>query len=298
MIATTTGGARARARPWPSSPGPAAARRRPTRNGGTAGPDTQPPSNGCELPTPPRPPSRRRPSPVTVWEPYQGRMQTALERVVARYNAAQPQVKVVLDPAADHRGRTGPLRRRRPGRAERRCPPSWCWTAAHPGRGRLQGDRPRLDVRARAPRTIPPPRCRRCAPPTPWTTSTGPAPPPSTRRCCSSTGPTSPGPGSTPSTRPAPSRSWRRWRPSSSRPASRPSPWPCPSARLLVENWLTGAGANVVDHDNGRTALASASAFDNPRTLELYQWLHDAQAAGLVDALPRRAPARRRWPTW
>jgi sn-glycerol 3-phosphate transport system substrate-binding protein len=54
----------------------------------------------------------------------------------------------------------------------------------------------------------------------------------------------------------------------------------------LVEFWLTGVGQPVVDNDNGRDGLATAGAFDNEGSLELYTWIADMYADGLLNAIP------------
>ena len=42
---------------------------------------------------------------------------------------------------------------------------------------------------------------------------------------------------------------------------------------MVLEHWLTGVGTAIVNNNNGREALATESTFDNPQTLELYNWL-------------------------
>jgi len=54
----------------------------------------------------------------------------------------------------------------------------------------------------------------------------------------------------------------------------------------FIETWLTGQRVTVVNNNNGRDALATASTFDNPTTVELYQWLADMNADGLLNAIP------------
>jgi len=54
----------------------------------------------------------------------------------------------------------------------------------------------------------------------------------------------------------------------------------------FIEHWLTGAGVEMVNNNNGRDALATEATFDNATTLELYQWLADMNAAGLLNAVP------------
>ena len=57
-------------------------------------------------------------------------------------------------------------------------------------------------------------------------------------------------------------------------------------APQFVEQWLTGADATIVDNDNGHAGLATASTFANPTTTELYQWLADMNADGLLNPIP------------
>ncbi|MFN7151030.1 MAG: extracellular solute-binding protein [Microthrixaceae bacterium] len=52
------------------------------------------------------------------------------------------------------------------------------------------------------------------------------------------------------------------------------------------ENWLTGAQQLVVDEDNGRSALATASEFDNETTTEIIEWMDQMEADGLLKAYP------------
>jgi len=57
-------------------------------------------------------------------------------------------------------------------------------------------------------------------------------------------------------------------------------------APQFIEQWLTGADTTIVDNDNGHSGLATASTFDNPTTTELYQWLADMDADGLLNPIP------------
>jgi len=52
---------------------------------------------------------------------------------------------------------------------------------------------------------------------------------------------------------------------------------------LFVEHWLTGAGAEVVNNNNGRGDLADAATLDSDAAQELYAWLADMRDAGLVN---------------
>lgn len=54
-------------------------------------------------------------------------------------------------------------------------------------------------------------------------------------------------------------------------------------ASWKTEFWLTGAGAPVVDNDNGRGEGGTTSgAFDTDASRSLYQWLRDVDDAGLL----------------
>jgi sn-glycerol 3-phosphate transport system substrate-binding protein len=54
-------------------------------------------------------------------------------------------------------------------------------------------------------------------------------------------------------------------------------------ASWKTEFWLTGAGAPVVDNDNGRGGgETTAGAFDTDASRALYQWLRDVDDAGLL----------------
>jgi len=59
------------------------------------------------------------------------------------------------------------------------------------------------------------------------------------------------------------------------------SPW-------IIEFWLTGAGAPVVDNDNGRGegGATAAALADNETATELLGWIADMQTDGLLQALP------------
>ena len=54
----------------------------------------------------------------------------------------------------------------------------------------------------------------------------------------------------------------------------------------FLEQWLTGAGVEMVNNNNGRDGLATESRFDNETTREIYQWLADLAADGLLNAIP------------
>ncbi len=50
----------------------------------------------------------------------------------------------------------------------------------------------------------------------------------------------------------------------------------------FVESWINGAGASVVNKDNGRDGLADESTFDNEVTRELYTWIKAMADDGLL----------------
>ena len=53
-----------------------------------------------------------------------------------------------------------------------------------------------------------------------------------------------------------------------------------------IEHWLTGVKQPVVNNDNGRSALATRSSYDNKYTTETFQWMKDMVDAGLLKAVP------------
>lgn len=59
-----------------------------------------------------------------------------------------------------------------------------------------------------------------------------------------------------------------------------------PVAQILndwfVECWINGAGATVVDQNNGRDGQPTESTFDNPTTRELYTWIKGMADDGLL----------------
>jgi sn-glycerol 3-phosphate transport system substrate-binding protein len=55
----------------------------------------------------------------------------------------------------------------------------------------------------------------------------------------------------------------------------------------MVEFWLTGAHAPIVNNDNGRAIEgATASAFDNPTTHRLFELMNQMHEDGILNALP------------
>lgn len=56
-------------------------------------------------------------------------------------------------------------------------------------------------------------------------------------------------------------------------------------SRWWPETWLSGAGVPIVDERNGRTGRATESLYDNPTTVEIYEWIDDMVADGLMLAV-------------
>jgi sn-glycerol 3-phosphate transport system substrate-binding protein len=55
----------------------------------------------------------------------------------------------------------------------------------------------------------------------------------------------------------------------------------------MIETWLTGAGAPIVNNDNGRgTGTTDQAAFDNETTVGLYKWIDDMKNDGLLQVIP------------
>ena len=56
----------------------------------------------------------------------------------------------------------------------------------------------------------------------------------------------------------------------------------------IIEMFLTGAGAPIVNNDNGRGSGATdASAYDNETTVGFYRWVREMVDEGLMEALPQ-----------
>ena len=53
----------------------------------------------------------------------------------------------------------------------------------------------------------------------------------------------------------------------------------------FFESWITGAGQTIVDEDNGRDGLATASTIDGERALEIFTWVKDMYDDGLLQAV-------------
>jgi sn-glycerol 3-phosphate transport system substrate-binding protein len=51
----------------------------------------------------------------------------------------------------------------------------------------------------------------------------------------------------------------------------------------FVESWINGAGASVVDEDNGRSGIPTTSTFDNDVTREIYTWIDEMADEGLLE---------------
>jgi sn-glycerol 3-phosphate transport system substrate-binding protein len=54
----------------------------------------------------------------------------------------------------------------------------------------------------------------------------------------------------------------------------------------LIENWLTGAGVNLVNHGNGREQRADEGETDKERTVQLLEWIQTMTTEGLLEVLP------------
>jgi sn-glycerol 3-phosphate transport system substrate-binding protein len=54
----------------------------------------------------------------------------------------------------------------------------------------------------------------------------------------------------------------------------------------FIESWVNGAGATVVNKNNGRDGIATKATFDNPVTHEVYDWIHKMLDEGLAQAIP------------
>jgi sn-glycerol 3-phosphate transport system substrate-binding protein len=54
----------------------------------------------------------------------------------------------------------------------------------------------------------------------------------------------------------------------------------------FVEQWISGAGADLVDNDNGRSDLATKSELGNKASTEALDWLRSMRQQGLLNAVP------------
>jgi sn-glycerol 3-phosphate transport system substrate-binding protein len=53
----------------------------------------------------------------------------------------------------------------------------------------------------------------------------------------------------------------------------------------FFESWITGTGQTIVDNDNGRDGLATASTIDGEQALEVFTWVKDMYDDGLLQAI-------------
>ena len=58
------------------------------------------------------------------------------------------------------------------------------------------------------------------------------------------------------------------------------------ASSFMLEWWLSGAGQEIVDQENGRGGLATESRFDNEVTRSILEELQAAKAEGLLDVVP------------
>ncbi|MGZ4716239.1 MAG: extracellular solute-binding protein [Acidimicrobiales bacterium] len=58
---------------------------------------------------------------------------------------------------------------------------------------------------------------------------------------------------------------------------------------VLIENWLTGAGVNIVNHGNGRDQHADEGNVEGPKATQLFGWIQSMTADGLLELLPAAA---------
>jgi sn-glycerol 3-phosphate transport system substrate-binding protein len=54
----------------------------------------------------------------------------------------------------------------------------------------------------------------------------------------------------------------------------------------FIESWVNGAGATVVNKNNGRDGVATKATFDNPVTHEVYEWIQRMLDEGLAQPIP------------
>lgn len=65
----------------------------------------------------------------------------------------------------------------------------------------------------------------------------------------------------------------------------------------LIENWLTGAGSNVVNHGNGRDQRADQGDMDGPKATQLFEWIQTMTTDGLLELIPAAADGSEPPPT-
>jgi sn-glycerol 3-phosphate transport system substrate-binding protein len=58
-----------------------------------------------------------------------------------------------------------------------------------------------------------------------------------------------------------------------------------------VESWLTGAGNDLVNNDNGRTKPADGSTFDSQHSVKIHEWMQKMFDADLIDLVSDTADA-------
>ncbi len=63
-------------------------------------------------------------------------------------------------------------------------------------------------------------------------------------------------------------------------------PFALDMTRWWPETWLTGAGVDIVDNDNGRDGRALRSTYDNETTREIYHWIDGMASDGLMLSVP------------
>jgi sn-glycerol 3-phosphate transport system substrate-binding protein len=54
----------------------------------------------------------------------------------------------------------------------------------------------------------------------------------------------------------------------------------------FIESWINGAGATVVNKNNGRDGIANKATFDNPVTHQVYAWIKRMLDEGLAQPIP------------
>ena len=254
-------------------------------------PDTRPEPGGCPLPTEGSSDTTASapdaPIEVRVWEPYHGTIATSLDEIVARYNASQPRVKVVLDASAASTTAIQSRLEQSGSGADAASPPAV-----------VVLDASRTQAAADSKLITPAQVCLK------GTSSTETSPLPVVRatytvgetEMAASTTLDTPvlfynrihltRAGLDPDQPPRTLAEVARAAAKIKQAGISAKPFTMPFTAGLIEGWLTGAGVTMVDQDNGRTKLATASSFDKPRTLEIYTWLKELDAAGLVDGLP------------
>ncbi len=62
-----------------------------------------------------------------------------------------------------------------------------------------------------------------------------------------------------------------------------PKPLSFKISHAVFENWLSGQGIDVVNHDNGHDGLATKATFDTPQAKEIMAWLKKMDDEGLLN---------------